>query len=316
MENKSLDMSYSVQGDLGSAKKRRLFLEKLMYKDGTWAFVLLLPNIVCFLIFMLFPVVASFLLSFTAWDLLTPMRWIGTANYMELFRDETFIKVFWNTIYFSAVSVPLGIVISLFLAIALDQNIAGKKLYRAAYFLPVISSMVAVAVVWQWIYNPEYGALNYFLGLFHIQGPNWLTSTVWAMPAIIITSVWKGLGFNMLIFLAGLQSISDSYYEAADIDGARWIDKFWYITVPLLSPTTFFVTVMAFIHSFQVFDSVYLMTEGGPARSTSVIVHYLYENAFQYFRMGYASAMAYVLFFIVLVITLVQFWRQKKWGVY
>jgi multiple sugar transport system permease protein len=314
--DKSIGMNYPPKDHLQYRRRVQRLFDKLMHKDGTWAFILLLPNLVGFLIFMLFPVVASFLLSFTSWDMLQPIQWVGFKNYIDLFHDETFIKVFWNTIYFSAVTVPLGIVISLFLAIALDQGIAGKKFYRAAYFLPVISSMVAVAVVWQWIYNPEYGALNYFLSLFNIKGPSWLTSTVWAMPAIIITSVWKGLGFNMLIFLAGLQSISDSYYEAADIDGARWVDKFWYITVPLLSPTTFFVTVMAFIHSFQVFDSVYLMTEGGPARSTSVIVHYLYENAFQYFRMGYASAMAYVLFFMVFIITMIQFWRQKKWGVY
>jgi len=290
--------------------------KKLLYKDSTWAAILLLPNILGFLIFTLIPVVASFFLSFASWDLLMPLEWVGLQNYMELFKDEIFIKVFWNTLYFSAISVPMGIVLSLFLAIALDQNIKWKKFYRAAYFLPVISSMVAVAVVWQWIYNPEYGALNYLLSLFGIKGPSWLTSTVWAMPAVILTSVWKGLGFNMLIFLAGLQSIPDSYYEAADIDGATWFHKFRFVTIPLLSPTTFFVTVMAFIGSFQVFDAVFLMTQGGPARSTSVIVHYLYENAFQYFRMGYASAMAYVLFFMVLVVTLVQFRYQKNRSIY
>jgi multiple sugar transport system permease protein len=175
--------------------------------------------------------------------------------------------------------------------------------------------MVAVAVVWQFIYNPEYGLLNYFLSLFSIKGPNWLTSTHWAMPAVIITSIWKNVGFNMLIFLAGLQGIGESYYEAAEMDGARWHHKFLFITVPLLSPTTFFVTVMSLISSFQVFDTIFLMTQGGPARSTSVIVHYLYENAFKYFNMGYASAMAYFLFFMVFSITLIQFWCQKKWGV-
>ncbi|WP_199621839.1 carbohydrate ABC transporter permease [Paenibacillus alkalitolerans] len=291
-------------------------VKKLFYKDATWAFLLLLPNIAGFLVFTFFPVIASFLLSFTSWDMLKPIEWVGLQNYYDLWKDETFIKVLWNTIYFSAVSVPAGIFISLFLAIALDQNIKFKKFYRAAYFLPVVSSMVAVAVVWQWIYNPEYGILNYFLGWFGIDGPDWLTSTVWAMPAVILTSVWKNLGFNMLIFLAGLQSIPESYYEAADIDGAKWHQKFRYITVPLLSPTTFFVSVMSFIGSFQVFDSVFLMTQGGPARSTSVIVYYLYENAFKYFYMGYASAMAYILFFMVFLITLVQFWHQKKWGVY
>jgi multiple sugar transport system permease protein len=290
-------------------------LMKVMHKDGTWAFLLLLPNILGFLAFTLIPVFASFVLSFTSWDLLSPMEWVGLSNYTELAKDETFVKVFWNTIYFAGISVPAGILISLFLAVALDQNIRFKKFYRAAFFLPVVSSMVAVAVVWQFIYNPEYGLMNYVLNMVGIRGPDWLTSTVWAMPAVIITSVWKNLGFNMLIYLAGLQGISEDYYEAADIDGARWHQKFLFITVPLLSPTTFFVTVMSFISSFQVFDTVFLMTQGGPARSTSVIVHYLYENAFKYFSMGYASAMAYILFFIVLIITLIQFWVQKRWGV-
>ncbi|CAM4294602.1 sugar ABC transporter permease [Paenibacillus alkaliterrae] len=287
--------------------------KKLFQKDGTWALLLLLPNLLGFLAFTLIPVFASFFLSFTSWDMLTPVKWIGLSNYAELMKDETFIKVFWNTIYFAGVSVPLGIVISLLLAVALDR-ISLKKFYRAAYFLPVVSSMVAIAVVWQFIYNPEYGIMNYVLSWFGIQGPDWLTSTVWAMPAVILTSVWKNLGFNMLIFLAGLQGISDDYYEAADLDGANTYQKFFCITVPLLSPTTFFVTVMSFIASFQVFDTIFLMTQGGPARSTSVIVHYLYEHGFKYFNMGYASAMAYVLFFMMFVITMIQFWRQRKWG--
>ncbi len=288
-------------------------LKRLFHKDGTWAFLLLLPNLLGFLAFTLIPVFASFFLSFTSWDMLTPVVWVGLQNYIDLWKDETFVKVFWNTIYFSAVSVPLGIVISLCLAAALDR-ISLKKFYRAAYFLPVVSSMVAIAVVWQFIYNPEYGIMNYVLGLFGVDGPDWLTSTVWAMPAVILTSVWKNLGFNMLIFLAGLQGISDDYYEAADLDGAKWHQKFLLITVPLLSPTTFFVTVMSFIASFQVFDTIFLMTQGGPARSTSVIVHYLYEQGFKYFNMGYASAMAYILFFMMFVITMFQFWRQRKWG--
>jgi multiple sugar transport system permease protein len=304
--------AYPVERKTGA---KRVF-KKWFHKDSTWALLLLLPNIIGFLAFTLFPVIASFLLSFTSWDMLSSIKWVGLSNYESLIKDETFIKVFWNTIYFAGVFVPVGIVCSLILAVALDQNISFKKFYRAAYFLPVVSSMVAVAVVWQFIYNPEYGLLNYFLSFFGIKGPNWLTSTVWAMPAVIITSVWKNVGFNMLIFLAGLQGISESYYEAAELDGARWHQKFFYVTVPLLSPTTFFVTVMSFISSFQVFDTVFLMTQGGPARSTSVIVHYLYENAFKYFNMGYASAMAYVLFFMVFIITLIQLWRQKKWGVY
>ncbi|MGP4042081.1 carbohydrate ABC transporter permease [Gracilibacillus sp. D59] len=291
-------------------------MNAFFYKDSTWAVIFLLPHLLLFLAFMLLPVIGSFVLSFANWDMLSPIEWVGFGNYSELFNDEIFVEVFWNTIIFTAVSVPVGIFISLLLAVALNQKIRGIKFYRVAYFLPVISSMVAVAIIWQWIYNPEYGFLNYLLGLFGINGPNWLSSQTWALPAVILTSIWKNLGFNMLIFLAGLQGIPESYYEASELDGASVIQKFFHITVPLLSPTTFFVTIMSLINSFQVFDTVYLMTGGGPGRASSVIVHYLYQSGFEYFRMGYASAMAYVLFFLVLVITIFQFWRQKRKNVY
>lgn len=291
-------------------------IKKIIYLDGFWAFLLLLPNLLGFLIFTLFPVVAAFLLSFTEYDMMSPIKWIGLGNYFELLNDSTFKQVLINTLYYSVFTVPIGATISLFLAIALDRRTKLVKFYRAVYFLPVISSMVAVAMVWQWIYNPEFGLINYLLSLVGIKGPSWLTDTVWAMPAIIVVNIWKGLGFNMLLFLAGLQGISNSYYEADDIEGARWWTKFTRITLPLLSPTTFFVLVMSFISSFQVFDSVFLMTGGGPGRSTSVLVHYLYQNAFQYFRMGYASALAYVLFFLVFLVTLIQLAFQKKWVIY
>lgn len=289
---------------------------RMLYSDGFWAAVFLTPNFMGFLVFTLFAVLASFGLSFTSWDLLGPVRWTGLANYRELLGDETFVKVFWNTLKFTLTSVPVGVTISLLLAVALDQKIPGVKVCRAAYFLPVISSSVAVAIVWQWVYNPEFGILNYILGLFGIKGPAWLTNTRWAMPAVIIASIWKDLGFNMMLFLAGLQGIPDTYYEASEIDGANWWARFRHITIPLLSPTTFFVMVTSVISSFQVFDLIFVMTGGGPARSTSVLVHYLYQNAFQYFRMGYASAIAYVLFFLVLIITFIQLAYSRRWVVY
>ncbi|WP_082927003.1 carbohydrate ABC transporter permease [Paenibacillus tuaregi] len=291
-------------------------IKPLLYKDGFWAFLMLFPNLIGFLMFLLLPVLATFVISFSDWNLTNSFHFNGIDNYKELFQDPVFIQVMGNTFYFTLASVPIGIVISLLLAVILNQKLRFIRFYRAAFFIPVISSMVAVSVIWQWIYNPEYGLLNYALSWFGIDGPAWLTDPHWAMPTVIVTSIWKSLGFNMLIFLAGLQSISDSYYEAADIEGAKWYSKFWRITLPLLSPTTFFVTVMSIINSFQVFDTVYLMTQGGPARSTSVLVYYIFQNAFQYFHMGYASAMAYVLFFIVLIITFIQFWRQKKWSIY
>lgn len=291
-------------------------MKRLKYSDNFWAVIFLLPNFLGFLTFIFLPVIISFALSFTSWDLLGSIEWIGLNNYSELISDQIFHKVFWNTIYYTVGTVPLGIIISLFLAIALNQKIKGIKFFRAVYFLPVISSMVAVAVVWQWVYNPEFGILNYILSFIGINGPNWLSSTIWSMPAVIITSIWKGLGFNMLLFLAGLQGIPETYYEAAKIDGANWWRKFRNITLPLLSSTMFFVIIMSIINSFQVFDQIYIMTEGGPARSTSVIVHYLYQNAFEYFRMGYASAIGYVLFFLVFIITMIQLRKSKNWVVY
>jgi multiple sugar transport system permease protein len=289
---------------------------RILYSDTFWGFIFLLPNLLGFLAFILGPVVASLALSFASWDLLTPIKWVGIGNYRDLFTDEVFWKVLWNTVYYTLGTVPLGIAISLFLAIALNQKIRGIELFRGIYFLPVISSTVAVAVVWQWLYNPEFGLINHLLHLIGIRGPNWLTSTTWAMPAVIITSIWKNLGFNMLLFLAGLQGIPEHFYEAAKIDGANWWQRFRHVTIPLLSSTTLFVVVMSIISSFQVFDQIYIMTAGGPARSTSVLVHYLYQNAFQYFKMGRASAIAYVLFFMVFIITVIQLRFSKKWTVY
>jgi multiple sugar transport system permease protein len=286
--------------------------KRLLNRESTWAFIFLLPNLIGFLMFSLGPLVASFFISFTKWDLMSPMKWIGLRNYIELFKDETFLKSLWNTIYFTIGTVPVGIIISLLLAVALNQHIKGTRIFRAAFFLPVIASWIAASLVWMWMYNPEFGLLNYILGLIGIKGPGWLTSLKWAMPSIIITSIWKGVGFNMLLFLAGLQGIPQIYYEAADIDGASWYRKFFHITIPLLSNTTLFVIIIAVINSFQAFDLIYMMTYGGPARTTSVLVFYLYQNAFRYFRMGYASAIAYVLFFLILIFAVVQFLLQKR----
>ena len=290
--------------------------KKITQSNAFWAFVFLSPNLLGFLGFLLLPVLASFGLSFLEWDLLSPAKWVGFRNYIGLFKDQVFIKVLWNTVYYTLGTVPVGIFISLLLAIALNKKIRGMKIYRALYFLPVISSYVAVAVVWQWLYNAEFGLLNYLLGLIGIKGPSWLSSITWAMPAVMVTSIWKQLGFNMLLFLAGLQGIPSTYYEAAEIDGAGKLMQFRKITVPLLSSTTFFVVVISIINSFQVFDQIFIMTEGGPARSTSVLVHYLYQNAFEYFKMGYASAIAYVLFFLVFIITMVQMKYSDNWVIY
>lgn len=280
---------------------------KFLYKEKFWVGILLLPNLIIFLMFSVFPVISTLGISFTSWDLLGKPKWIGLNNYINLLKDETFFKVTGNTFYFTVVSVPVCLVFSFGMALLLDSKIKHVKMWRAIYFLPVISSMVVAAIVWNWLYNPQFGLINYFLGLFGIEGPAWLSDTKWAMPAVIITNIWKNMGYNMMLFLAGLQSISSNYYEAAELDGANFWQKTRYITIPMISFTTIFVIITSVIGSFQVFDLVMMMTDGGPARSTSVMVHYLYQNAFSYFKMGYACAQAVVLTLIVLILTLLQF---------
>ena len=280
--------------------------------DTVWAWGMLLPNIIGFLMFMLIPMVATFVLSFTNYDMLTAPKFIGIQNYITMAKDPIVRQVTLNTIIYTVLTVPIGMCISLFLAVMLDQKIGFRKFYRAAFFLPSITSMVVVAIVWQWIYNPDYGLLNYFLSLFGIQGPKWLLDAKTALLSLAIVGIWKSAGYNMIIFLSGLQGISTTYYEAAELDGASKWAQFRYITLPMLKPTTFFIFIMAVISSFQVFDQVMLMTKGGPGRASSVLVHYLYQNAFQYFKLGYACAIASLLFFIVMIITVFNMRMEKN----
>ena len=280
--------------------------------DTVWAWGMLLPNIIGFLMFMLIPMVATFVLSFTNYDMLTAPKFIGIQNYITMAKDPIVRQVTLNTIIYTVLTVPIGMCISLFLAVMLDQKIGFRKFYRAAFFLPSITSMVVVAIVWQWIYNPDYGLLNYFLSLFGIQGPKWLLDAKTALLSLAIVGIWKSAGYNMIIFLSGLQGISTTSYEAAELDGASKWAQFRYITLPMLKPTTFFIFIMAVISSFQVFDQVMLMTKGGPGRASSVLVHYLYQNAFQYFKLGYACAIAYLLFFIVMIITVFNMRMEKN----
>jgi multiple sugar transport system permease protein len=262
-------------------------------------------------------IVASFVLGFTRWDLVTPPQWIGLANYTEAFASELFGSVLANTFLYVALAAPLSVASSLLLALLVNQRLRGITVFRPIYFFPVVTSMVAVAVVWSWLYNPEFGLINYLLRtLFGIEGPRWLLSTSWAMPAIALMSVWKGIGYNMLIFLAGLQAVPLTLHEAAMIDGAGPVRRFFRITLPMLSPTTFFVVVITLIGSFQIFEQTYTMTQGGPANATLTLSYYIFQNAFQYFRMGYATAMAYILFAITLVVTIAQFRLQKRWVFY
>jgi multiple sugar transport system permease protein len=262
-------------------------------------------------------IVASFLLSFTRWDLVSAPVWEGARNYREMFGSDLFWKTLGNTFYYVLLAVPLSVFSALALALLVNRKLRGITIFRTLFFFPVVTSMVAVAVVWSWLYNPEFGLVNYLLRTFFgIEGPRWLMSSSWAMPAIALMSVWKGVGYNMLIFLAGLQSVPGTLHEAALIDGAGAWRRFWRITFPMLSPTTFFVVVITLIGSFQIFEQTYMLTQGGPANSTLTLSYFIYQNAFQYFRMGYATAMAYLLFGATLIATLMQFRLQKRWVYY
>jgi multiple sugar transport system permease protein len=287
----------------------------MQLRETMAAYVFLLPTIVGLLLFTAGPVLASIYISFTRWNILGTPHWLGLDNYVRLSQDHTFWVTFWNTLYYTVVVVPCGTILALLLAMVMNLPLRGISFYRATYFLPVVSSIVAVALMWEWLYQPDFGLINYLLGVLfpHMTLPRWLASTTWAMPSIMIMSVWQGLGFNMIIFLAGLKGISPEYYEAARIDGAgRWA-LFRYVTVPQLSPVIFLVVILNVIGSFQVFDAAYVMTQGGPVDATRTIVYYLFENGFEWFNMGYAAAIAYVLFIMVLVVTLVQFLVQRYW---
>ena len=281
---------------------------------GTEPYLYLVPTVVGLLLFSAGAVVGSLLISFSRWDIITPPEWVGIENYRLMFRSELFWSVFWNTWYFTLLYVPLTILTSLALALLVNQRLKGIAFVRTVYFFPVVSSMIAVALVWSWMYNPEYGLLNFLLkSLFGVQGPAWLADSDWAMPAMVLVAVWKTTGYSMVIFLAGLQGIPDELYEAAGLDGAgRWA-KFRNVTLPMLSPTMFFVLVVTLINSFQVFEQTYVMTKGGPANATMTLSFFIYQNVFQFFKMGYAAAMSYVLFAIIALITFVQFRLQKRW---
>ncbi len=280
-------------------------------------YLYVLPTIVGLILFSAGAVIASFIVSFTQWDIVSPPEWVWLSNYVNLWHSELFWDVFGNTLYFVILAVPLSVICSLALALLVNTQLKGITFFRTAYFLPVVSSMIAVALVWSWIFNPEYGLLNYLLrSIFGVQGPAWLDSTSWALPAMVIVTVWKGLGYSMVIFLAGLQSIPSDLYHAATIDGAGIWRRFRHITLPMLSPTTFFIIVITLINAFQVFEQTYVLTKGGPANSTLTLSYYIYQNAFQFFQMGKATALAYVLFAIIFVVTLIQFRVQKRWVFY
>ncbi len=289
----------------------REFKQTKTLGDKTIAWLFILPALLGTFIFIIIPVICSFGLSFAKWDLLNPIEFVGFDNYYKIFHDSLFYKILTNTIVFALATSICGVIIPLVLANILNAKIRGSEFFKSAYFLPFITPMIVIGIVWGWIFDPNIGVLSQVFKL-HID---WLYSSQFALPAIITVSVWKLIGYNMIIFLSAFSSISNSIFEAAKIDGANSVKTFFNITIPMLSPTIFFVIIITAVSSFQVFDLVYVMTEGGPFDSTNVLVYAIYKNAFEYFKIGQASAIAYVLFFIIFILTLVQ-WNLRKKLVY
>ena len=285
-----------------------MFWKTLVNNQSCAAWLFILPALLGTIIFIIIPVFCSFGLSFMKWDLLNPMEFVGFKNYTDIFSDAVFFKILLNTIVFAISTSVFGVIIPLILAAVINSKVRGSEFYKTTYFLPFITPMIVIGIVWEWIFDPNIGLLNHILHL-HI---NWLYDVVFAMPALIFVSVWKLIGYNMIIFLSAFGGIPQNIYEAAKIDGANPIQIFFNVTVPMLSPTIFFVIIITAISSFQVFDLIYLMTQGGPFDSTNVLVYSIYQNAFEYFNVGRASAIAYVLFFIILVLTLIQWSLRKK----
>jgi len=287
------------------------------YQQWLWGYLFIFPALIGFFVFMLYPMFTGIYLSFTEWVGFGPVKWVGLKNWVKLFHDTHFLKAVWNTVYYTLGILAIGVPLALLLALLLNQKfLKGRNFFRAVYYLPVISMMVAVSMLWKWLLSPNHGLVNYFMGLVGLPKINWLLDPRWAMPGLILMSIWKGTGFNMVIFLAGLQGIPKMYYEAAEIDGANSWHKFRYVTLPLLSPTTYFIIITTMIHSFQIFQQAYILTEGGPREATTTIVYYIYKNAFEWFQMGYACTQAVLLLVILVLATLFQQWLQKRWVFY
>ena len=276
-------------------------------------YLFLLPNLIGFLVFSLIPILSVFFIALTDWNLASQPVFVGFDNFTTLFRDDLFWKTAGNTIYYTVGAVPAGVAIAFWMALLLNQKLHGIVFFRTLFFLPHVTLTVAVAIVWTWIYNPNLGVINYGFSLIGINGPDWLQSSVWAMPAIIIMSNWMGIGYAMLVFLAALQSVPEEYYEAARLDGATWFQQLRNITLPMLSPTTFFLLITSFMGAMQAFDQFYVMTRGGPAYSTTTLVMYTYQNGFEFFRMGYAAANATMLFLGIIAVTAIQWRLSKRW---
>lgn len=294
---------------------------KLNLREHIEGYLFISPWILGMLLFALGPILASFGLAFTRWNLFTEPEYVGWANFQKLAHDPLFYKSVFNTIYYTVFAVPLGLVLALGLAMLVNHRLRGINFFRTAFFLPNVVAGIAMLLLWKWLFDPNFGLINLFLdwtGLMAvlewigIGRPQWISSRTGAMPGLVFMSIW-GLGGSMMIFLAGLQNIPRELIEAAELDGAGPWKRFRYVTVPLLTPTIFFLTMVGVIASLQVFNQAYVMTQGGPAHATLFYVLYLFQTAFERFQMGYACAMALVLFIITLIVSLIQLAMGKKW---
>lgn len=299
----------------GARSVGRARIGKQARREERAFYLFIAPWIVGFILFDAGPIVASFVVSFTDWSLLSAPKWAGLGNYVKMVRDPLFYQALGNSLYFGVGSVGLGLIVSFFLALLLNQKIPGVALFRTIFYLPSVVSGIAVAILWIMILHQDFGLLNMVLGWLGIKGPGWLVQPQWAKPALILMSLW-GAGGAMVIYLAGLQSVPQHLYEAAEIDGAGAWGKFWHVTVPMMSPVIFYNLIVGFIASLQGFVLVLIMTNGGPANATLMYGLYIYRNAFVYFSMGYASALAWVLLTVIILITALQFYLAKYWVFY
>ncbi|WP_345801381.1 sugar ABC transporter permease [Microbacterium sp. AZCO] len=276
-----------------------------------WSFIL--PNFLGFALLTLVPVVTLFYMSFTNWNVFGKADWIGLANFQRLLGDGSFRISVVNTLYYSVMHIPLTIVVSLGLALLLNNKLRGIAFFRTAAFFPYITSIVAIAVVWNLLFSPDYGPINQILRFIGVDNPpGWLTSAQWAMPAVVIVSTWRDMGYYMILFLAGLQTVPRELHEAARVDGANVFQRFFNVTLPCLRPTMFFVTVMLTINSFKIFDLILVMTNGGPGQATLVLSQFIYKKGFEESQFGYASAAAVALFLMCIVVTIIQFFWNKR----
>ena len=276
-------------------------------------YLMIAPAMAVFILFLIYPIVYMVYLSFFDWNMIGEMKFIGVQNYADMFADSDFWQVLGNTCRYIVLYIPCMLAASLAVACLLSQSRRGVTAFRVIYYIPVLTSWVAASLIWKSVLSPQYGALNNFLALFGIQGPGWLLDEVWAMPAIVLVSVWKDMGFFGLILLSGMIGIDRGYYEAASLDGAGPWARFWRITLPLMTPAIFYVLIVSLINAFQLFPQIMIMTDGGPNGATQVMVERIYKYGFRYYRMGYAAAFSWILFAIIMVCTFIQMKGQKRW---